>query len=176
MSCKQKALKSAAPKRQFCGSASYTKADPAKGRGSEKQPYNEWPELLSSYHKFCVFIMVSDGLRSTLIWSKFSMLPDLPGTLCTIYARRNYAHRNWAHRISTPKSTLCMPPPLLKSLDPPLNTVNKQPTVFTGVLPLNKLKTSLQVRTVIFQCRIVSSQITSQPIHNYSDQRMASNR
>ena len=59
MSCKHKALKSAAPKRQFCGSAS--------GRGFEKRPYNESPELQSSRHKFCVVMVVSDGLRSTLI-------------------------------------------------------------------------------------------------------------
>ena len=32
MSCKHKALKSAAPRRQFCGSASYTKAD-SEGKG-----------------------------------------------------------------------------------------------------------------------------------------------
>ena len=74
--------------------------------------------------KSCVFIMVSDGLRSTLTWSKFNMLPDPPGTLCTTYAHRNYAHRNYTHRncarcarrMTAPKTTLCMPPPL--SLNP----------------------------------------------------------
>ena len=36
-----------------------------KGRGSEKRPYDESPEVQSSCHKFCVVMVVSDGLRSS---------------------------------------------------------------------------------------------------------------
>ena len=66
MSWKHKALKSAASNRQFCGSASNTKAA-SEGKRLEKWPYNESPELHSSYHKFCMIMVVSDGLRSTLV-------------------------------------------------------------------------------------------------------------
>ena len=64
MSCIQRALKSAAPKlkRQFCGSASNTKADSEKGRGSEKRQYDLSPEFT---------VVASNGLRSTLTRSKF---------------------------------------------------------------------------------------------------------
>ena len=89
------------------------------GRGSEKQPYDEWLELLSSYHKFMFFFMVSDSLRSTLIWSK---LKNFPCSQTPLERYALYTHRNSA-RCSTPrchtKTTLCMPP-LLKTLDPPL--------------------------------------------------------
>ena len=91
-----------------------------KGRGSEKQPYDESPELLSSCHKFCVFIVVSDGLRSTLIWSKFSG-GECPQTPLQCYAL--YAHRNCVRctrRMAAPKTLHVYPPPLHKNLDPPL--------------------------------------------------------
>ena len=65
-----------------------------KGRGFNKQPYNESPKLQSSCHKFCVVMVVSVGLmiRSTLMWSKFqknfwgTMPPDTLTTLCVICA------------------------------------------------------------------------------------------
>ena len=47
--------------------------------GSEKRPYDESPRLQSSCHKFCVVMVVSDGFRSTLIWSKFK---NFPGGAC----------------------------------------------------------------------------------------------
>ena len=68
MSCKHKALKSAAPKRQQW---QYLTWLIPKGRGSKKRPYDESPRLQSTCHKFCVVMVVYDGLRSTLIWSKF---------------------------------------------------------------------------------------------------------
>ena len=44
----------------------------------EKAPRNDQsPELQSSCHKFCVVMVVSDSLRSTLVWSK-----NFPGGAC----------------------------------------------------------------------------------------------
>ena len=78
-------LKSAAPKlkREFCGSASNTKADP-EGKGlCEKQQYDELPEFTLQLPQ-----IFSDGLRSTFTQSKFSwgsMPPDPPTRLCILY-------------------------------------------------------------------------------------------
>ena len=46
-----------------------------KRKGSKKWPYDESPELHSSCHKCWVVMVVSDGLRSTLRWSKFLIFP-----------------------------------------------------------------------------------------------------
>ena len=70
MSCEHKALKSAAPKSSLQETAvavPHIQWLIPKGRDSDKRPYNELPKLQSSCHKFCVVMVVSDGLRSTLI-------------------------------------------------------------------------------------------------------------
>lgn len=56
-----KTLKSATSKRQICGNASNMKAD-YKGRGSEKCPYDESPELHSICHKCYVSPTASEAL------------------------------------------------------------------------------------------------------------------
>ena len=107
VSCKYKTLKSVAPKRQFCGSASNTKAN-SKERGSEKRPYDESPELHSSCN-FCVVMVVSNGLRSTLIWSKFQTFPrrtcpQTPLEHCTIRSQStaHYMHHSNPHSMRMP--------------------------------------------------------------------------
>ena len=83
-----------------------------KGRGSKKQPYDELPELQSSCHKFCVVMVVSDGLRSTLIWSKCKNFPrehaPRPPWNVVRYTR---TQKNCARRMAAPPPTLCVPPP-----------------------------------------------------------------
>ena len=110
MSCKHIALKSAASKRQFSGSPSYTNLQRLilKGRGSEKWPYNESPELQSNFHKFCVVMVVSDSLTGTLIWWKFSWgaYPWIPLQHCVLYVQKKFACC-----MATPTPTLCVPPP-----------------------------------------------------------------
>ena len=99
-----------------------TKAD-----SERKRPYVESPELMSSCYKFCVFTVVSDGLRTTLTWSKFQ---NFPGGACppdpleryALYAHRNCTHiarAAWPHQRKKKILYVC-PPPLLKTLDPPL--------------------------------------------------------
>ena len=46
-----------------------------KRKGSKKWPYDESLEFHSSCHKCWVVMVVSDGLRSTLRWSKFLIFP-----------------------------------------------------------------------------------------------------
>ena len=87
-----------------------------KGRGSEKWPYDESPKLQSSCHKLCMVMVVSDGLRSTLIWSKFkkfswgSMPPD-PLQRCALYV---HAHIKKLHALRAPHEhtnpAVCVPP------------------------------------------------------------------
>ena len=85
-----------------------------KGRGSEKRPYGESPELQSSCHKFCVVMVVSNGLRSTLIWSKFEKFPggacpQTPLERCALYVqKKKIARAAWQHN---PPPTPCVPPP-----------------------------------------------------------------
>ena len=50
------------------GSTLHTKAD-SKGRCSKEQPYDESPKLQSSCHKFCVLMVVFDGLRNILLYN-----------------------------------------------------------------------------------------------------------
>ena len=68
---------------------------------------NRLAELLSSYHKFCVFTVISDGLRSTLIWSKFQNFPGgaCPQTPLQRYAL--YAQKNVALNAMTFNATKC---------------------------------------------------------------------
>ena len=103
VSCKYKTLKSVAPKRQFCGSASNTKAN-SKERGSEKRPYDESPELHSSCN-FCVVMVVSNGLRSTLILFLGEHAPRPPQNTAL------YAHSQLHTTCTTATSTLCVCPP-----------------------------------------------------------------
>ena len=113
MSCRHKALKSA-PKRQQRQYLTYKGSVIPKRRGSKKRPYDKSPRLQSTCDRFCVVMVVFDGLRSTLIWSKFrkssweSMPPDPHTTLCVMMRA--------PHGCTNP--TLCMPP--LQCLDPPL--------------------------------------------------------
>ena len=106
-----------------------------KGRGSKKQPYNELRELQSSCHKFCVVMVVSDGLRSTLIWSKFkkfswgTMPPDLPEHCALYTCKKNCV--DCVHCIAAP--TRCMCAPLLQCLDPPLLCTT--PNIFNDLKP-----------------------------------------
>ena len=114
-SCKHKALKSAAPKRQFCGSASNTKADFERKGLQETTIYDELPELHSSCHKLCVVMVVSNGLRSTLICSKFQIL---------LKKHAPKPFKNAECYTQTDNCMLCIPHqlplPHLQSLDPPL--------------------------------------------------------
>ena len=91
-----------------------------KGRGFEKWPYNESPELHSSCHKFCVLMVVSDCLRSILIWCKFQIFtkracPQTPLERCALCM-----HRQLFTICAPHQPPLCMYAPLLQSLDPPL--------------------------------------------------------
>ena len=102
MSCKHKTLKSHIQR---------------LGRGSEKLQYNESPELQFSCHKFCVGM---DGLRSTLIWSKFKnylggACPQVPLERCALYVRKKKLHAlHVPHGRTNP--TLCVPPPFFNLL------------------------------------------------------------
>ena len=61
MFCKRKALKSAAPRDIPMAVFQIQRLIP-KGRGSEKRPYDESPELnFCSGHKSCVVMVVFDG-------------------------------------------------------------------------------------------------------------------
>ena len=62
MSCKHRALKYAAPRRHL----PQTQRLIPKGRGSEKRPYDESPELHSKLPQILRGYGVSDGLRSSL--------------------------------------------------------------------------------------------------------------
>ena len=131
MSCIRRALKSAAPKlkRQFCGSASNTKAD-SKGKGLWETTIRRIAWVYTP-----VAVVVSDGLRSTLTWSKFQNFPGgacsqtpLQDCACSIYIasfsgfwatllRATYCKRRIREgrgmrlaRHTNPHS-VCMPPP-----------------------------------------------------------------
>ena len=83
-------------------------------RGSEKRPYDESPELQSSCQPFCVVMVVSDGLRSTLIWSKPKSFqgehaPRPSRTLCVLVRKEKFRALRAPHGRTTP--TLCVPPP-----------------------------------------------------------------
>ena len=79
-----------APKRQFCGNTSNTRLIP-KWRGSEKWLYDESP---SCGHEFGMIMVVSDGLRSTLVWSKFSQgsMPSDPLRTLHYTRKDHYNH------------------------------------------------------------------------------------
>ena len=99
--------KFAAPKWQFCGSAAPMAQEHImtlkkwrhhtllrKGLWEMTiRYYDELPELQFSCHKFCMVMVVSESLRSTLVWSKFSwerMSPDPPRrTLCVIWVKKD---------------------------------------------------------------------------------------
>ena len=68
MSCKHKTLESAAPLDSSVAVSHIQRLIP---KGKWFPPYDESPELQSSRQTFCVVMVVSDGLRSTLISSKF---------------------------------------------------------------------------------------------------------
>ena len=88
-----------------------------KGRGSEKRPH-ESLELHSRHHKFCVVMVVSDGLRSTLRWSKFSegACPQTPLEHCPFYTARKLSVRvvcaTWPHQ---PPLYVCPSPSIFGS-------------------------------------------------------------
>ena len=92
MSCKHKALKFAAHKR----AVPQTQRLIPKGRGSGKQTYIEL--LHSSCLKFCVVMVVSDSLRSTLIWSTLQNFSGgthpltLYNTVCYMHADNHTLH------------------------------------------------------------------------------------
>ena len=81
-----------------------------KGRGSEKRPYDESLVLQSSCHKFCVVMVVSDGLRSTLIWPKSKNFPGERAPrerYIRHYTRaQNCARAAWPHQ---PPLYMCVP-------------------------------------------------------------------
>ena len=124
MSYKHKALKSVAPKRQFCGSASYTKAD-SEGKGLQ-----EMTNCLS-YNPVAINFawlwwspMASEALSYGL------NLKIFPGGACPQTPLERFICANkmacdacatWPHQ---PLPYVC-PPPLLQSLDPPLLLVYK---------------------------------------------------
>ena len=103
-----------------------------KGRGSEKRPYGESPELQSSCHKFCVVMVVSNGLRSTLIWSTFENFPGEHA--CALYVQKKFARAAWQHNLPT----LCVPPP-----PPPPSTISGSASALCGAL--SSYTTQMQV-------------------------------
>ena len=113
MSCKHKALKSSAPKGQFCGSASNTNSD-SEERGSERWPCNESPELHSSCHKCCIWWSPTAWEAFPYGLKYFYLREHAPNTVRHMHTENCVLHA--LHNL------LCMPPPhlLFKSLDPPL--------------------------------------------------------
>ena len=66
-------------------------------------------------------VVVSDGLRSTLTWCKFSLgsMPQTPLEDCALYNFRTQTTVCYAHH--TNPHSICMLPTLLQSLDLPLS-------------------------------------------------------
>ena len=90
-----------------------------KGRGAPRNDHMMNRLIQSSCHKFCVVILVSDRLRSTLIWKNFggSMPPDPPIYSYT-YTAVQYMHQKknvlaMCTQMATPIFTQCVPSPLL---------------------------------------------------------------
>ena len=113
MSCKPKTLESAAPLDSSVAVSHIQRLIP---KGKWFPPYDESPELQSSCETFSVVMVVSDGLRSTLISSKFiylyrSMPPDLPRTLCIIRSRKKFGALRAPHGRTNTTLYLCPAPP-----------------------------------------------------------------
>ena len=92
----------------------YTKTD-SERKGLWETTIQCIPELLSSCHKFCAFIVVSNGLRSTLLWSGFQ---NFPGGACpqtplhrsgALYTHTETMCATWPHQ----KNLYVFPPPLM---------------------------------------------------------------
>ena len=110
VSSKHKAFKSAAPLHLPWDSsvaAPQIQRLIPKGRGSEKPLYDQSPQLYSSCHIFCMVMVLSNGLRRTLICSKFHIfLGEHP------YNTALNKHRQLHTMCATPINphSRCMPP------------------------------------------------------------------
>ena len=85
------------------------------------RPYDESPAIQSSCHKFCMVIVVSDGLSHSLNFTIFlgEHAPRAPKKLCSIYA---HGQQRATRAASIPTLYVC--PLFLQSLDPPLITLD----------------------------------------------------
>ena len=80
-----------------------------KGRGSERRQIDDSPELRSSCHKLCVVMVVSDGLRSTLIWSNFPLGSKPPDPLTMLHALHAHTTLHCARHTNSQFMYICPP-------------------------------------------------------------------
>ena len=116
MSCKHKALKSAAPKRQFdlwqcLIYKGWFRREWAPRNDHTMNHLSCSPVAITAPHKFCVVMVVSDGLKSTLIYGL--IWKNFPGSACPQtplgYTAKNKCALHAPHGRTNPHS-MCAPP------------------------------------------------------------------